>query len=45
MPIKDNQSITKANIKEFQQFRAKIGLRAVQNGLTESELKELLANE
>lgn len=45
MPIKDNQSITKANIKEFQQFRANIGLQAVQKGLTEDKLQDLLKSD
>ena len=42
MSIEDYQRITRTNIQEFQQFRANIGLRAVEKGLTEDKLQELL---
>lgn len=45
MSIEDYQRITKSNMQEFQQFRANIGHRALEKGLTEDKLQELLADD
>ncbi|AUC62514.1 toxin-antitotixin system Phd family antidote componet (plasmid) [Cyanobacterium sp. HL-69] len=45
MSIENYQRITRINLQEFQQFRANIGNRALEKGLTEDKLQELLAND
>lgn len=45
MSIEDYQRITKTNIQEFQQFRANIGRKAEEKGLTEDKLQELLKDD
>ncbi len=45
LSIEDYQRITRTNIQEFQQFRANIGRKAVEKGLTEDKLQELLQDD
>ncbi len=45
MSIEDYQRITRINLQEFQQFRTNIGNRALEKGLTEDKLQELLADD
>lgn len=40
----DYERLTRLNIEEFQQFRAKVAKTAVERGLTEGKLNELLAS-
>lgn len=41
----DYQRLTRLNIEEFQQFRAKVAAQAAARGLTEEKLNELLASD
>ncbi|AFZ48394.1 prevent-host-death family protein [Cyanobacterium stanieri PCC 7202] len=45
MSMEDYQRITSINLQEFQQFRADIGNRALEKGLTEDKLQELLVDD
>ncbi|WPF88880.1 type II toxin-antitoxin system Phd/YefM family antitoxin [Cyanobacterium aponinum AL20118] len=45
MSMEDYNRITRTNIQEFQQFRANIGRKAQENGLTEDILNELLKDD
>jgi prevent-host-death family protein len=41
----DYERLTRLNIEEFQQFRAKVAAKAAARGLTEEKLNELLASD
>ena len=43
MSMADYQRITQINIQDFQEFRASIGYKAQERGLTEDKLNELLS--
>jgi len=45
LSVKDYQRITRSNIREFQEFRANIGRKAEERGLTEEKLLELLEDD
>ncbi|MGI0479372.1 type II toxin-antitoxin system Phd/YefM family antitoxin [Geminocystis sp. CENA526] len=45
LSIEDYQRITRSNIREFQEFRANIGRKAEERGLTEEKLLELLEDD